>query len=516
MKTKILSGLMCCLGIFSANAQTITAPAGQALTVTNSIDVTNPGGSVNVPSDGSYNFGGTKIISIKGTNNFFLGANAGPVNTATNNIFIGANTGQFNTSGYNNLFLGSNAGFSNVSGFANTFMGESSGLLNISGINNMFLGAAAGAGNQIGNSNTFIGVNAGRFSTADGNAFIGAASGYSTTSGGGNAGFGSGSGYSNTTGAQNLFLGVNAGYNNTTGSNNVFIGNGANTSSGSLTNAIAIGSNAIATTSNSIVLGSGSTTITGAGLAANNSGLKFANLTSASTPVGPASGGKVLSVDGSGNVVLVSTGLGVNTVVGPLEITSVLPGSGLKFTNLTSASLPVNPSFTGGKVLSVDLLGNVILVSLNGATTNAVGNPVAESWKESDGYLYNNSTNGVVIKGTGLDGNSLIVKGGVLSKEVNVKVEGSEAWPDYVFKSNYKRMSLGDVEKFIAINGHLPNVPSATEMAISGNNLGKTDVKLLEKVEELTLYLLDMKKVNDAQAAQLKSLKQQVNKLRKK
>ena len=77
-------------------------------------------------------------------------------------------------------------------------------------------------------------------------------------------------------------------------------------------------------------------------------------------------------------------------------------------------------------------------------------------------------------------------------------------------------MSLGEVEKFIAINGHLPNVPSATEMAISGNNLGKTDVKLLEKVEELTLYLLDMKKVNDAQAAELKSLKKQVSKLRKK
>ena len=169
------------------------------------------------------------------------------------------------------------------------------------------------------------------------------------------------------------------------------------------------------------------------------------------------------------------------------------------------------------KVLSVDASGNVILVGLTGgAGTTSVGAPVAENWKEADGYLYNNSTNGVVIKGTGLDGNALIVKGGVLSKEVNVKVEGSEAWPDYVFKPNYKRMTLGEVEKFIAINGHLPNVPSATEMVANGNNLGKTDVKLLEKVEELTLYLLEMKKANDAQAAELKSLKQQVSKLRKK
>ncbi len=440
MKTKILSGLICCLGIFSANAQTITAPVGQSLSVTNPIDVTVAGGSVNVPADGSYNFGATKVLSIKGTSNLFLGANAGPSNT-----------------GNNNLFLGANAGFSNISGFANTFMGESSGSSNTSGTNNMFLGTASGAGNVVGNSGTFIGVNAGRFSNADGNSFVGAAAGYSTTSGTGNAGFGSGSGYLNTTGSQNVFLGVNAGFNVTTGSSNVFIGNGANTSSAIVTNSVAIGSNAIVGASNTIVLGSGATTITGAGLG-SGSGLRFANLTSAST------------------------------------------------------------AGTGGanKALSVDAAGNVILVGIVGATTTATGGPVAENWKESDGYLYNNSTNGVVIKGSGLDGNSLIVKGGVLSKEVNVKVEGSESWPDYVFKPNYKRLTLGEVEKFIAINGHLPNVPSATEMAATGNNLGKTDVKLLEKVEELTLYLLDMKKANDAQAAELKILKQQVSKLRKK
>ena len=441
MKTKILLGLIGCLGILSANAQTITAPVGQSLTVTNPIDVTVAGGTVNVPLDGSYNFGATKVLSIKGTSNLFLGANAGQSNT-----------------GYNNLFLGANAGFSNVSGVANTFMGESSGSSNTSGTNNMFLGAASGAGNFVGNSGTFIGVNAGRFSNADGNSFVGAAAGYSTTSGTGNAGFGSGSGYLNTTGSQNVFLGVNAGFNVTTGSGNVFIGNGANTSSATLTNSVAIGANAIVAASNTIVLGSGATTITGLGLG-SGSGLRFANITSASTA-------------GSGG---------------------------------------------SGKVLSVDAQGNVILVGLTGgASTTNVGGPVAENWKEADGYLYNNSTNGVVIKGSGLDGNALIVKGGVLSKEVNVKVEGSEAWPDYVFKPNYKRMTLGEVEKFIAINGHLPNVPSATEMVANGNNLGNTDIKLLEKIEELTLYLLEMKKVNDAQAAQLKSLKQRVSKLRKK
>jgi trimeric autotransporter adhesin len=426
MKTKILSGLICCLGIFSANAQTITAPTGQNLTITNPVDVTGAGNTINVPTDGGFKVGGANALNMKGANN----------------VFIGSSAGSSISTGQGNSFLGSSAGFANTSGD-----------------NNMFIGTASGAANITGYSNTFIGVNAGRFSNNNQNSFIGASCGYSTTTGGFNSAFGSGAAYLNTSGFNNVYMGVNAGFSSTTGSNNVFIGYGADAASGALTNATALGANAVVNASNTIVLGSAATTVTGTGLAAGLSGLKFANITSASSP-GTGGAGKVLSVDASGNVILVG--------------------------------------LTGG------------------AGTTAVGGPVAENWKEADGYLYNNSTNGVVIKGTGLDGNSLIVKGGVLSKEVNVKIEGSESWPDYVFKPNYKRMTLGEVEKFISINGHLPNVPSATEMAATGNNLGKTDVKLLEKVEELTLYLLDMKKANDAQAAELKALKQQVSKLRKK
>ena len=71
MKTKVLSGLICCLGIFSANAQTITAPVGQALTITNPIDITVAGGTVNVPSDGSFNVGGSAFLKSKTGGNIF-------------------------------------------------------------------------------------------------------------------------------------------------------------------------------------------------------------------------------------------------------------------------------------------------------------------------------------------------------------------------------------------------------------------------------------------------------------
>lgn len=457
MKTKILSGLICCLGIFSANAQTITAPTGQALTITNAVDVT--GGGLNILTNSEFKIGGVKVLSNKGTGNLFLGENTGVANTSgSTNVFIGASAGFANTTGARNLFLGSQSGQNNLGGSDNTFLGLNSGNLNTSGSSNIFIGINAGQFNQTGSSNLFVGSNTGGANTGNFNTLVGPSAGNSNTSGTNNTFLGYNSGLYNSSGSDNVYLGANAGINSGAGTTNVAVGVNSGPIGGVI-NTTSIGANATATLSNTVVLGNAATTITGQGLSAGVSGLRFANITSATSP-------------GTGG---------------------------------------------SGKVLSVDATGNVILVGLTaGPITTNVGGPVAENWKESDGYLYNNSTNGVVIKGTGLDGNSLIVKGGVLSKEVNVKVEGSESWPDYVFKPNYKRMTLGEVEKFITINGHLPNIPSATEMAATGNNLGKTDVKLLEKVEELTLYLLEMKKANDAQAAELKALKQQVNKLRKK
>jgi trimeric autotransporter adhesin len=445
MKTKILSGLICCLGIFSANAQTITAPTGQSLTITNAVDVTGMGNSVNVPSDGSFKIGGSSVLNTKGINNLFIGQNAGNVNTASDNAFIGYNAGNANTTGTLNLFFGAYAGRVSTTGSYNAFLGSATGYNNVSGSNNLFIGAGAGTANISGSENTFVGASSGVNSIAADNTYIGSTAGYGTT-----------------TGTRNVAIGKLAGAYNITGSDNTYIGYGTGGGATGLTNATAIGSGATVSTSSTLVLGNAATTITGQGLASGVSGLRFANITSGTTA----------------------------TSVG------------------------------GNKVLSVDGSGNVVLVQLTSGTINSVGGPagpvVEKTWKESDGYLYNNSTNGVVINGTGLDGNSLIVKGGVLSKEVNVKVEGAESWPDYVFKPSYKRMSLDEVEKFININGHLPNVASAAEMANTGNNLNKTDIKLLEKVEELTLYLLEMKKANEAQNAEIQNLKKQVKSLRRK
>ncbi|OOG76432.1 hypothetical protein [Algoriphagus sp. A40] len=85
----------------------------------------------------------------------------------------------------------------------------------------------------------------------------------------------------------------------------------------------------------------------------------------------------------------------------------------------------------------------------------------------------------------------LEVNGTIKTKEVNVTAAG---WADYVFKPDYDLMSLAALESYILENGHLPNVPSEREVLENGVNLLEMNVKLLEKVEELTLHIIQLKK----------------------
>jgi Chaperone of endosialidase len=158
-----------------------------------------------------------------------------------------------------------------VPGSQNAFLGLNAGSVNTTGFGNSFLGHFAGNANVIGSNNTFVGTDAGRTNTANGNTFVGRSAGYATTTGAQNVFIGLDSGRFNTTGIANVALGEVAGYNNTTGVGNVFLGRlsgfsntveslniflgfQANGAAG-ITNATAIGANASVTTSNTMVLG---------------------------------------------------------------------------------------------------------------------------------------------------------------------------------------------------------------------------------------------------------------------
>lgn len=68
------------------------------------------------------------------------------------------------------------------------------------------------------------------------------------------------------------------------------------------------------------------------------------------------------------------------------------------------------------------------------------------------------------------------------------------SWPDYVFDKGYKLKPLSEVADFVKKNKHLPEIPSATEVEKDGFGLASMNEKLLKKVEELTLYLIEQDK----------------------
>lgn len=89
-------------------------------------------------------------------------------------------------------------------------------------------------------------------------------------------------------------------------------------------------------------------------------------------------------------------------------------------------------------------------------------------------------------------GYKVSIDGRVICEELRVQL--NTAWPDYVFARNYNLRPLHELERFIKQNNHLPNIPSAKEIEKSGFDVGDMHKRLLEKVEELTLYIIQLKK----------------------
>ncbi|CAL2106806.1 conserved exported hypothetical protein [Tenacibaculum sp. 190524A02b] len=108
-------------------------------------------------------------------------------------------------------------------------------------------------------------------------------------------------------------------------------------------------------------------------------------------------------------------------------------------------------------------------------------------------------------------GYKLAVDGKIGAREIKVE---SRAWPDYVFTKDYNLPTLKEVENHIKEKGHLPNIPSAKEVEVNkGIELGEMNRKLLEKVEELTLYTIQQEKQLKKQSEELNELKQLVQQL---
>ncbi|MFW0739620.1 hypothetical protein [Flavobacterium sp. T12S277] len=121
---------------------------------------------------------------------------------------------------------------------------------------------------------------------------------------------------------------------------------------------------------------------------------------------------------------------------------------------------------------------------------------------EGDVFADSNIGIGTSVFTDGADTYKLSVKGKIRAEEVRVYT----TWADYVFMKDYKLPSLSEVEKYIKENGHLQNVPSAKEVTEKGLQLGDMVKIQQEKIEELTLYLIQQNKEMEALKAEVKAL----------
>jgi len=122
------------------------------------------------------------------------------------------------------------------------------------------------------------------------------------------------------------------------------------------------------------------------------------------------------------------------------------------------------------------------------------------------------ASSGNVGIGTTTPDSKLSVNGNIRAKEI--KLETSN-WPDYVFGENYRQLSLKEVEAFIKANGHLPRLKSAEAYEKEGVNMMELNQKLLEKIEELTLYTISQDEQISGQANKIKKLEEELKSVEK-
>lgn len=410
-------------------------------------------------------FVGSRPLSTEGSSNNFFGTGAGAsMTTGSYNSFFGANAGQANTTGYQNSFFGVSAGEANISGKWNSFFG-----------------IFAGKDNTTGNYNSIVGWNSGGL---------------------------------NTTGSYNCFFGESAGRENTTENFNTLIGSKADLdptrAAGTyVTGATAIGYRSSVGRSNSLVLG---------------------------------------GVNGF-NEATTETFVGIGTTVPDRQL--VVEGSQAigKFRRYSATGPDFGPAFLferarGTNTAPVDIVAGDYLgkVQFRGRVSGTMPEYGALTFIASDKNQNGRFsfvdrdlvTERLVVLNTGNVGIGTNAPTERLHVVGNLRITGSilygapaTAVPDYVFEPNYKLMPLEDLEHYVRTEKHLPNIPKASEINDNGVNVGDLQMRLLEKIEELTLYTVaqakqiqdqqktigEERRTNESQQAEMVSLKARLARL---
>jgi hypothetical protein len=127
-----------------------------------------------------------------------------------------------------------------------------------------------------------------------------------------------------------------------------------------------------------------------------------------------------------------------------------------------------------------------------------------KSWDQTEyAPMFSVVSDGNVGIGVSNPQNKLDVDGTIRAKEVKIET----GWADFVFNADYNLRPLSEVNAFIQTNKHLPEIPTAAEVKNEGVNLGEMQTKLLQKVEELTLYLIQQDNTIKELKAEIQELK---------
>jgi len=334
-----------------------------------------------------------------------------------------------------------------------------------------FLGYQTGNSNT-GYTNTAIGFQALKNNTTGShNIANGSFALYSNTKGSLNIAIGYAL-FDNITGSQNTAIGYNALYSNTTGRDNIAIGIQALVSNNSSTTTNGCQNTAVgnyALTSNTT--GTNNTAL-GYGANVNSNNLNNATAIGAGAYVGASNSLVLGSINGI-NGATASTNVGIGT-------TSPTAKLYIKSDGATSAT--------------------VALSIANSSSTNLL-------YVRNDGSVGIGTTNFDKVVGSTTIQNyyKLAVLGKVHAQEVVVNT----GWSDFVFNEDYKLKSLSEVEQYIKENKKLPDVPSADEVAKNGVPLGQTQSLLLQKIEELTIYIIEQNKKIEEQNKRIEALETQ-------
>jgi trimeric autotransporter adhesin len=369
------------------------------------------------------------------------------VDATGNIILVPASTGggnpTFRIVNNSNTMGGTNSGNALTNGVANTFVGFNAG-------------AATGA-NSTGSENSFFGSNAG-LSTTDGNnnTFFGAGTGVYNTLGSNNTFLGTNAGANNQTGTHNIMIGINAGYDGTptlrSNSYNTYIGNFAGrNSSANFNTFIGYAAGQFSTTGTSnIYMGNYTGGFTGI---TNNSNCifvgDFAGSWTGTNPSAPTTVVNNLtnaSAIGFQSQVTVSNAL----VLGGTGTNAVKVGIGLHN--------PAYPLDVKG-VVNMRVAMNLPAIKINERDFMGIG--------ENEEFWVSN---------------------------FKIRYQNENQWSDKVFEKDYKLLKIAELATFIEKNKHLPNIPSASEVVKKGIDNAEITSKLLEKIEEMSLYIIELEK----------------------